>query len=162
MGSTPPLKVIPADGQADTRLATALSNQVMAMSFSPLRACAMARKNQLELTRSPQIGRVEPRRPAEHQSRRRSLVFSPSLSEPRYEEDHYRPDGEVVTVDFSLKPVCDESGRVVLLIPEPPPSVCGMIRIGRTVDLPQPPATGRCRITPAVSIVHRSIACIGD
>ena len=36
----------------------------------------------------------------------------------RYEEDHHGPQGEAVTVDFSLKPVHNESGRVVLLIPE--------------------------------------------
>ncbi len=36
----------------------------------------------------------------------------------RYEEDHHAPEGERVTVDFSLKPVRDETGRVVLVIPE--------------------------------------------
>ncbi len=36
----------------------------------------------------------------------------------RFEEDHQGPDGEVVTVDFSLKPVYDESGQVSLMIPE--------------------------------------------
>lgn len=36
----------------------------------------------------------------------------------RYEVDLLGPDGSVNTFDFSLKPVTDESGQVVLLIPE--------------------------------------------
>ncbi len=35
-----------------------------------------------------------------------------------FETYHLRPNGEVVTIDFSIKPVWDESGRVVFLIPE--------------------------------------------
>lgn len=36
----------------------------------------------------------------------------------RYETEHRRGDGSVATFDFSLKPVFDENGRVVLIIPE--------------------------------------------
>ncbi len=36
----------------------------------------------------------------------------------RYEEDVVGGNGVVLTVDFSIKPVCDEMGRVHLLIPE--------------------------------------------
>jgi two-component system sensor histidine kinase/response regulator len=36
----------------------------------------------------------------------------------RYEEDLHGVDGQVVTVDFSLKPILDDSEQVVLLIPE--------------------------------------------
>ena len=36
----------------------------------------------------------------------------------RYETEHRRSDGSVLTFDFSLKPVFDEKGRVVLIIPE--------------------------------------------
>jgi PAS domain S-box-containing protein len=36
----------------------------------------------------------------------------------RFEAEHPTPDGSLVMVDFSLKPVMDETGQVVLLIPE--------------------------------------------
>ncbi len=36
----------------------------------------------------------------------------------RYETEHRRSDGFVSTFDFSLKPVFDETGQVVLIIPE--------------------------------------------
>ncbi|MBI4490458.1 MAG: PAS domain S-box protein [Deltaproteobacteria bacterium] len=36
----------------------------------------------------------------------------------RYEADLLGPDGSVVTFDFSLKPLTDDDGQVVLLIPE--------------------------------------------
>jgi PAS domain S-box-containing protein len=36
----------------------------------------------------------------------------------RYETEHRRADGSTSTFDFSLKPVLDEDGRVVLIIPE--------------------------------------------
>lgn len=36
----------------------------------------------------------------------------------RYETEHRAGDGSVATFDFSLKPVFDENGRVVLIIPE--------------------------------------------
>lgn len=36
----------------------------------------------------------------------------------RFEARHVSPDGSIVEVDFSLQPVRDENGRVVLLIPE--------------------------------------------
>ncbi|MBL9094908.1 MAG: PAS domain-containing protein [Planctomycetaceae bacterium] len=36
----------------------------------------------------------------------------------RFEVTHPRPDGELAYVDFSLKPIRDADGRVVLLIPE--------------------------------------------
>lgn len=36
----------------------------------------------------------------------------------RFEARHVAPDGSIVEVDFSLQPVRDEDGRVVLLIPE--------------------------------------------
>ena len=36
----------------------------------------------------------------------------------RYETEHRRSDGSTATFDFSLKPVFDEEGRVVLIIPE--------------------------------------------
>lgn len=36
----------------------------------------------------------------------------------RFETTHRRPSGEEVVVDFSLKPIRDERGRVVLLLPE--------------------------------------------
>ena len=36
----------------------------------------------------------------------------------RFEADHQGTDGEAITVDFSLKPVCDEAGGVALLIAE--------------------------------------------
>lgn len=36
----------------------------------------------------------------------------------RYETEHTSADGHTISVDFSLKPVCDEAGNVVLLIPE--------------------------------------------
>jgi PAS domain S-box-containing protein len=36
----------------------------------------------------------------------------------RYETQHRRADGALVPFDFSLKPVTDEAGQVVLLIPE--------------------------------------------
>jgi PAS domain S-box-containing protein len=36
----------------------------------------------------------------------------------RYEAKHAAPDGTIHFVDFSLKPVLDESGEVILLIPE--------------------------------------------
>lgn len=36
----------------------------------------------------------------------------------RYETEHRRGDGSVATFDFSLKPVRNEAGQVVLLIPE--------------------------------------------
>ncbi len=49
---------------------------------------------------------------------RRSVADAADGCFVRYEEDLQGRDGEVVTVDFSLKPVHDESGRVVLLIPE--------------------------------------------
>jgi PAS domain S-box-containing protein len=36
----------------------------------------------------------------------------------RFEATHYSPDGQVNYIDFSLKPVTDVDGKVVLLIPE--------------------------------------------
>ncbi|BAZ47316.1 multi-sensor hybrid histidine kinase (plasmid) [Chondrocystis sp. NIES-4102] len=36
----------------------------------------------------------------------------------RFEAEHPLPDGTMVIVDFSLKPVFDEAGKVVMLIPE--------------------------------------------
>ncbi len=36
----------------------------------------------------------------------------------RMEAQHPTPDGRLVTVEFSLKPIFDEAGRVVMLIPE--------------------------------------------
>ncbi|MBI2368500.1 MAG: PAS domain S-box protein [Deltaproteobacteria bacterium] len=36
----------------------------------------------------------------------------------RYETEHRRSDGSIATFDFSLKPVFDETGQVVLIIPE--------------------------------------------
>jgi len=36
----------------------------------------------------------------------------------RFETVHYGPDGRSITVDFSLKPVLDKSGKVIYLLPE--------------------------------------------
>ena len=36
----------------------------------------------------------------------------------RFEALHRAPDGRVATIDFSVRPVTDESGRVVLIVPE--------------------------------------------
>jgi two-component system, cell cycle sensor histidine kinase and response regulator CckA len=36
----------------------------------------------------------------------------------RFEADHILADGTRITVDFSLKPVTDETGKVIMLIPE--------------------------------------------
>lgn len=36
----------------------------------------------------------------------------------RFETTHRRPSGELIAVDFSLKPIRDEEGRIVLLLPE--------------------------------------------
>ena len=36
----------------------------------------------------------------------------------RFETSHPGADGSVATVDFSLKPVCDETGQVIYIIPE--------------------------------------------
>jgi two-component system sensor kinase FixL len=36
----------------------------------------------------------------------------------RFEAQHPRPDGSMAIVDFSIRPVCDEVGKVTLLIPE--------------------------------------------
>jgi PAS domain S-box-containing protein len=36
----------------------------------------------------------------------------------RFEAKHFLADGSFVIVDFSLSPICDETGKVVMLIPE--------------------------------------------
>lgn len=36
----------------------------------------------------------------------------------RFETVHYGPDGRSITVDFSLKPVLDKTGKVIYLLPE--------------------------------------------
>ncbi len=56
---------------------------------------------------------------AELQSRLREAVKAAAAGEfVRFEAFHPRPDGSLTAVDFSLKPVRDETGRVTLLVPE--------------------------------------------
>jgi len=56
---------------------------------------------------------------AEQQERLREAIRTAALGEfARFEATHLTPDGGLVYVDFSLKPVKDEQGQVVLLVPE--------------------------------------------
>ncbi len=55
----------------------------------------------------------------EDQERLRSAVLTAAKGKlVRYEATHAASDGTIHFIDFSLKPVLDESGEVVLLIPE--------------------------------------------
>jgi PAS domain S-box-containing protein len=55
----------------------------------------------------------------ELQARLREAVRRAARGEfVRFEATHRRPDGSLAAVDFSLKPVHDEAGRVILLVPE--------------------------------------------
>lgn len=36
----------------------------------------------------------------------------------RFEATHLTPDGGLIYVDFTLKPLCDETGRIIYLVPE--------------------------------------------
>ena len=56
---------------------------------------------------------------ADAQQRVRQAIRSAVQGELcRFEADHHGADGATVTVDFSLKPIKDDAGRVVLLIAE--------------------------------------------
>ncbi len=56
---------------------------------------------------------------AEQQERLREAIKTAALGKfTRFEATHPTPDGGLVYVDFSLKPVKDEQGQVVLLVPE--------------------------------------------
>ena len=56
---------------------------------------------------------------AERVARLRSAIAEAARGRfVRFETEHSGADGRVITVDFSLTPVRDESGEVVLLIPE--------------------------------------------
>ncbi len=49
---------------------------------------------------------------------RRSIQQAAQGKFVRFEANHPTPSGELLTVDFSLKPVLDDDGQVVLIIPE--------------------------------------------
>lgn len=55
----------------------------------------------------------------EQQERLRESINAAAQGEfIRFEATHLKPDGELMYVDFSIKPVKDEHGKVVLLVPE--------------------------------------------
>ena len=55
----------------------------------------------------------------ETQQRLREAIASAAAGEIiRYEDDIWSPDKTVVTIDFSLKPVFDETGQVMLIVAE--------------------------------------------
>lgn len=56
--------------------------------------------------------------PATQEQLRRSIAAAASGSFVRYEVEVLRADGRIATIDFSLRPVRDEHGQVVFLIPE--------------------------------------------
>ncbi len=56
---------------------------------------------------------------AEQQERLKEAIHQAAAGEfVRFEATHKAPDGSLHTIDFSLKPVRDEDGKVVYLIPE--------------------------------------------
>ena len=56
--------------------------------------------------------------PADREILRAAIASAAEGEFVRFESDYRRPDGRVVTVDFSLLPVIDASGEVVYLLPE--------------------------------------------
>lgn len=56
--------------------------------------------------------------PAQQERLRASVARAATGQQDRFEASHPAPDGTLMWVDFSLTPVFDETGTVVLLIPE--------------------------------------------
>jgi PAS domain S-box-containing protein len=56
--------------------------------------------------------------PAEQERLREAVERAAQGEFVRYETTHPGPDGVMLAIDFSLKPVRDETGQVVMLIPE--------------------------------------------
>jgi PAS domain S-box-containing protein len=56
--------------------------------------------------------------PAQQLTLRQAIAAAANGEFIRFAATHIRPDGGVIHVDFSLTPVKDEEGRVILLVPE--------------------------------------------
>ncbi len=56
--------------------------------------------------------------PEEQERLRQAIAAAARGDFVRFETTYRRPTGAVITVDFSLKPIRDEDGRIVLLLPE--------------------------------------------
>lgn len=56
--------------------------------------------------------------PPSQERLRQAVAAAAAGTFERFEAEHYAADGRGITVDFSLSPVTDADGRVVLLIPE--------------------------------------------